>query len=174
MPRNVSLPSPTSCLRAFVPPCLLLFAALSLGANKTPTTRHAVEPADNSYCLTCHINFQEEKLAAQHQKAGVACSSCHGPSDKHSSDEDGLTAPDIIFAKELIQPTCVACHKNGALEKDAAHAPLLAGKSVEPYRFCTDCHGKHAMAHRTRRWDKNTRKLVSDDGVRMMNQVKEK
>jgi hypothetical protein len=26
------------------------------------------------------------------------------------------------------------------------------------------------MAHRTRRWDKVTRKLVSDDGVRMLNQ----
>ncbi len=152
----------------------LLLAALSLGADKKPTTRHAIEPADNSYCLTCHINFQEEKLASQHQKIGVACSSCHGPSDKHSSDEDGLTAPDIIFSKELIAVTCTACHKNGALEKDGAHAPLLAGKAAEPYKFCTDCHGKHAMAHRTRRWDKNTRKLISDDGVRMMNQVPEK
>jgi hypothetical protein len=163
------------CGRAFVPCCaallLLSMAAAPAGNGKNgllPTTRHAIEPADNSYCFTCHINFQEEKLASQHQQAGVGCSSCHGPSDKHSSDEDGLTAPDIIFSKELIAATCAQCHKNGVLQKDNAHVPMLAGKAVEPFKYCTSCHGQHAMAHRTRRWDKNTRKLISDDGVRML------
>ncbi len=33
---------------------------------------------------------------------------------------------------------------------------------------CTDCHGEHRLKVRTRRWDKETGKLVSDDGVRMM------
>ena len=37
---------------------------------------------------------------------------------------------------------------------------------------CTDCHGMHRMAHRTRRWDKITRKLIKDDGVRMMEERK--
>ena len=32
----------------------------------------------------------------------------------------------------------------------------------------TQCHGKHQIKVRTRVWDKGTGKLISDDGVRMM------
>jgi hypothetical protein len=138
-------------------------------AQQHPTTQ-PVEPADNSYCLTCHINFQREKLAVHHQKAGIGCTNCHGASDKHSSDEDGITPPDVMFAKDRITIACASCHKSDVLEKDNAHTPLLTGKSPDLLKYCTDCHGKHQMAHRTRRWDKVTRKLVSDDGVRMLNQ----
>jgi hypothetical protein len=145
-------------------------AALIAVAQPQPTTQ-PVQPADNSYCLTCHVNFQREKLAVHHQKAGVGCTNCHGASDKHSSDEDGVIPPDIMFAKDRITSTCANCHKTDVLEKDGAHAPLLTGKSAEPLKYCTDCHGKHQMAHRTRKWDKVTRKLISDDGVRMLNQA---
>ena len=52
------------------------------------------EPADNSYCLVCHANYDDENLTKAHQPAGVGCEQCHGTSVKHSGDEDGLTPPD--------------------------------------------------------------------------------
>ena len=58
-----------------------------------------IEPADNSYCIVCHLNYETEKLTTGHQIAGVGCAKCHGESEKHSGDEDGLTPPDVMFAQ---------------------------------------------------------------------------
>lgn len=141
-------------------------AYVSRGADH-PTTQPA-KPADNSYCLTCHLNFGDESLAFKHQKVGVGCATCHGPSDKHSADENGIIPPDVMFPKDRITSGCASCHKLAQLDKDAAHDPLLNSKAEEPFKYCTSCHGKHTMPVRTRRWDKVTRQLVEDDGVRMV------
>ena len=109
------------------------------------------EPADNSFCYVCHGNFVGEEISLNHESAGVGCTTCHGPSGGHSSDEDGLKPPDIMFAKEKIDSACKKCHTTAT-----AHPP----------KHCTDCHGDHVMASRTRRWDKNTGELIWDDGVR--------
>ena len=78
--------------------CLLIMVlCLSVGLAHAAT-----QPADNYYCLTCHANFTREKLAVTHAKKGVGCVTCHGESPKHSSDEDGLTPPQIMFARERI------------------------------------------------------------------------
>jgi cytochrome c553 len=145
---------------------LLIVIAVFLAAA-SPATRPA-DPADNSYCITCHLNLAAEKLTTQHEKAGIGCDTCHGPSSKHSSDEDGLTAPDVMFPKDRIVAACASCHKTDALGRDKAHAPLLGNTAAAPFQVCTDCHGQHAMKQRTRRWDKITHKLISDDGVRMV------
>jgi hypothetical protein len=162
--------SRTIALTVLAAPLIAFFAYLALAADPSVPATQPVEPADNSYCLTCHMNFKNEKLAAQHQVAGVGCDQCHGPSEKHSSDEDGIIPPDVMFPKDRITSSCASCHKTDVLEKDGGHTPLLSGKAVEPLRYCTDCHGLHVMAHRTRRWDKVSRKLISDDGVRMLTQ----
>jgi hypothetical protein len=151
-----------------------------------------IEPADNSYCLVCHLNYENEKLARKHQIAGVGCAKCHGQSEKHSGDEDGLTAPDIIYAHEDVNKFCMTCHPQEKLAKSKNHKELMpailagqekpkadkqptkagraAGKlETEDRLVCTECHGEnHRMEVRTRKWDKKTRKLISDDGVRMM------
>jgi hypothetical protein len=136
---------------------------------KTP-----VEPADNSYCLVCHLNYETEKLTREHQMAGIGCANCHGESAKHSGDEDGITPPDIMYAEDQVDNYCMTCHpKDKLLEKDKKnktdyHQDLLDLKA-EDHLICTECHGEnHRMEVRTRRWDKKTRKLISDDGVRMM------
>jgi len=117
--------------------------------------------ADNSYCFVCHTNYKEESLASRHQKAGIGCMACHGDSFQHSADENGLTPPDFIYAPETIDPLCCNCHLL------ADHEPMLVG--ADAAASCTDCHGKeHRLKVRTRRWDKTTRKLISDDGVRMI------
>ena len=123
--------------------------------------------ADNSFCYVCHINYKEEKLARRHARAGVGCEKCHGRSDKHSSDEDGVTAPDVMFPREKINPFCMTCHPAGKLKRKIAHWSVLDGKAKEGKNVCTDCHGKHRLKVRTRRWDKTTGKLIADDGVRM-------
>ena len=38
---------------------------------KETAAKSKVEPADNSYCLVCHMNYETEKLTRSHQIAGV-------------------------------------------------------------------------------------------------------
>ena len=127
----------------------------------------SAKPADNSYCYVCHVNFQKEELAQNHQKHGVGCATCHGESDRHSADEDGLTAPDIMYAKEKILDACTKCHALTKLRAVDEHDAAFT-KDPTKLKVCTDCHGKHRMAQRTRHWDKTTGKLIKAEGVRMM------
>lgn len=110
-----------------------------------------IEPEDNSFCYVCHANFQGEGISLDHEVAGIGCSTCHGPSGAHNSDEDGLKPPDIMYTKQRIDSSCMKCHPTAT-----SHPP----------KTCTDCHGDHVMASRTRRWDKDTGELIWDDGVR--------
>ena len=154
-------------------------------APKTSAKAEPVEPADNSYCLVCHLNYENEKLVHRHQVAGGGCTKCHGESEKHSGDEDGLTAPDIIYAPADVNKFCMTCHPQEKIAKNKYHEDVFPAKvapktgkqaaksagpsKVEEQLVCTECHGeKHRMEVRTRKWDKKTRKLISDDGVRMM------
>ena len=79
--------------------------------------------------------------------------------DDHADDEDHLTAPDVMYAKAKINSTCMECHSKKKLAADNAHTPLLAGTPTKG-QVCTDCHGKHRLARRIRRWDKRTGKLL--------------
>lgn len=116
--------------------------------------------ADNSYCLVCHVNYKEEELACIHQQADVGCMHCHGSSNAHSADENNITPPDMMYAREAADGLCATCHA------PCAHEPLLVEAAARDY--CSDCHAKgHRLNVRTRRWDKVTGKLIADDGVRM-------
>ena len=143
-----------------------LFLAALVVAGGCMLRGPAPKPADNSYCYVCHINYRGEKLTLNHERAGVGCEECHGESDRHSADEDGLTPPEIMFPKARIAPACMACHPTSRLAREKAHKLMLADAAGSA--ACTECHGKHRLAVRTRRWDKATGKLLADDGVRMM------
>ena len=137
-------------------------------AERQPVEDEAKEPADNSYCLVCHSNYEDEKLMKKHRPEGIGCETCHGMSDKHSADEDSLTAPEMMYAKADINPFCVTCHVGEKILKTKEHRKLFPdGIVASP--CCTDCHAKkHHLKVRTRIWDKKSGKLLSDDGVRMM------
>ena len=137
-------------------------------SDESPDKGNQTEAADNYYCFVCHINFQEEELSLTHQLAGVGCEDCHGQSMEHSSDEDGLTPPEIIYSADKIKPFCMTCHNLDDLILTEHHEPLFAGTDEQSKWTCLKCHGSHLMEVRTRRWDKKTRKLIWDDGVRMM------
>jgi hypothetical protein len=140
-------------------------------------------PADNSRCFVCHANFdsEEEKLTLVHAQAGIGCVRCHGESSAHSTDEDGLTAPDRMFRKSRIRFNCLGCHdwvklvasdkRRATLAQSSAipdHQAVLDGTALDK-KFCTDCHGaEHRLSHRTRIWDKETGKLLSKDATPRM------
>ncbi len=125
--------------------------------------------ADNTYCYVCHAKYAREKLVKTHASRGVGCETCHGRSDKHSQDEDSLVPPDLMFSKAWVAGFCVQCHeKSDLLDSDESHRKLFAGE-LEPDKTCTSCHDiDHVMKVRTRRWNKETRKIEWYDGVRMM------
>ena len=142
-------------------------------AKPAPTAngKKKPEPADNSYCYACHVNYQSEKLTKVHQKAGVGCEKCHGLSVKHSGDEDNITPPDKMYPKAEINGYCQTCHAKETLLKRDEHRDFF--KEAAEGETCTDCHGeKHRLKVRTRHWDKKTGQLLKDDGVRMMEKMK--
>ncbi len=128
-----------------------------------------LEPADNSYCYVCHANYQTEVLTQTHLPMGVGCELCHGMSDEHSADEDGLTPPEIMWPAEWINLTCMECHPSAELAKNVSHRDFLA--RPEPGETCMHCHGEaHRLNVRTRIWDRKTGELLECDGVRMMDE----
>lgn len=138
-----------------------------------PGARRAAKPrpvpADNSYCLVCHANLKSEPLAKSHQRAGVGCARCHGESDRHSSDENNVIPPDIMYPAGRIAAACLKCHPTPPTAKPAARAAHAAYRGPRPAAGpCTACHGAHRLPVRTRRWDRGTGKLIKDDGVRML------
>jgi len=136
------------------------------GAQETEASQKP-EPADNSYCYACHANYKKEQLTKVHQLVGVGCETCHGPSIQHSGDEDGLIPPDKMFAKSEINAYCMTCHEKKKLTAREEHRGFF--KEAAPDGTCSACHGEHhRLTVRTRVWDKKTRQLIKDDGVRMM------
>jgi hypothetical protein len=127
------------------------------------------ETADNTFCYVCHLNYENEKLTTIHEAEGVGCETCHGMSGQHSQDEDSLVPPDVMFARGKVAAYCGQCHeKRDLLDGDESHEQFFDGKLAAD-QTCTNCHDmKHTLAVRTRRWDKDTRKLEWSDGVRMM------
>lgn len=113
---------------------------------------------DNTRCLVCHANYQEEPLATSHAAGGVGCEQCHGESKSHTNDEDNLTPPAIMFPRRKINAACLACHPGSALTREPGPLP---GAPPGP-AVCTDCHFRHRLARRDRVWDKDTGKLLSE------------
>ncbi|MBL7133780.1 MAG: NapC/NirT family cytochrome c [Phycisphaerae bacterium] len=137
----------------------------ALHGAKVATETVEYEPADNSFCYVCHLNFKTETFVGVHKAAGVGCEACHGESLDHADDEDHIAAPDVMYTKAQVNASCVTdeCHGEVSLKKAIGHRPFYAG--AEPTRkHCTDCHGKHHVEKRQRRWDKTTRKLIWRDG----------
>jgi hypothetical protein len=123
----------------------------------------------NLFCSACHYAFSDEELALNHERVGIGCERCHGESERHRSDEDNITPPEIMYPKAKINPTCMMCHPRGNIKHVSEHASLLAGaetifdESTDPKQYCTDCHGKeHRMNVRTIRWNKATGELLEE------------
>ena len=154
---------------------LLVFAAsCSLdkqAANDSEYKRTEKGFVANVFCSACHYGFSDEELARTHEKAGVGCERCHGESERHRSDENNITPPEIMYPKAKINPTCMMCHPRHEIRHVEHHKALLAGaKTVFDSAdeggkqiYCTDCHAKdHRINVRTIRWKKETGELLKE------------
>ncbi len=122
--------------------------------------------ADNSACLVCHGNFQDESMVAAHAKENIGCAKCHGSSLAHRNDEDNVTAPDKMYASARIDKACRECHEEHTASPRKVIAMFQARfpANADPKKVsCTDCHGEHRLKNRSVRWDKETGKLLSRD-----------
>jgi len=144
--------------------CVVCHSALH-GPRAKPPAPKSYEEADNSYCYVCHVHFKTEEFVVQHLAAGVGCDRCHGESMAHADDEEHLTPADILFTKAKVNSSCMAsqCHTEKRMRAEIGHVPWYAGARAGR-DHCTDCHGKHRLEKRTRKWDKATRKLIWWDG----------
>lgn len=164
----------------FIASSLLVFTANCSFEKKTPvepTLKHAKEQSPeqkakkeifvaNQFCSACHYGFGNEELARTHERAGIGCERCHGESERHRSDEDNATPPEIMYPKERINPTCMMCHPRNEIKHVSRHQPVLAGAETifdKPtnQKYCTDCHAKnHRINVRTIRWNKATGEIL--------------
>jgi len=146
--------------------CITCHRYMHSEAPPTPE-KDFYEKADNSYCYDCHMYLQriKEPLIVRHAAVGVGCVACHGKSQPHVDDESCDTAPDIMYTREQINMSCgkSGCHSEKKLKKVISHKPWYAGAAPDK-EVCTDCHGKHRIPDRDRKWDKKTRKLIWRDG----------
>lgn len=123
-------------------------------------TAFASDAVDNSRCHVCHINYDEEELALNHELVGVSCEKCHGSSDAHCSDENNITPPDIMYSKASVNPSCMKCHPKDEIIEVGHHKPLLSGAATKT-KYCTNCHARdHRIPVRIVRWDKTTGELL--------------
>lgn len=129
---------------------LILFFLFSCKSDSIKKTRLV----NNSFCLVCHLNYNDEPLAKNHLSAEIGCIKCHGPSLAHAGDENAVIAPDKIFPKKKINGACMECHDRDSIDTSCMHDP------TEKHGACTDCHGKHRLIERERKWDKETKKLI--------------
>lgn len=125
----------------------------------------------NQFCSACHYGFSDEELARTHELAGIGCERCHGESERHRSDENNITPPEIMYPKAKINPTCMMCHPRHEIRHIASHEKLLTGARTvfdstdenDGQTYCTDCHGKdHRINFRTIRWNKQTGELIEE------------
>ncbi len=125
----------------------------------------------NVFCSACHYGFSDEKLARTHELAGIGCERCHGESERHRSDEDNITPPEIMYPRAKINPTCMMCHPRHEIRHETHHKKLLAGAKTVfdsadedgDQMYCTDCHAKHHRINiRTIRWNKETGELLNE------------
>lgn len=146
-------------------------SAPASGGVKQSVARPAATFVANPFCRACHVDFDEEPMVVIHKAAGIGCERCHGESLRHRSDEANITPPELMYPKERINPTCMACHPRHLIQTPS-HRPLLeANLSVletAPVNgpagpYCTDCHGvEHRMKVRAVLWDKYTGKVIDE------------
>ncbi len=122
--------------------------------------------ADNSACLVCHGNFQDEVMVTVHAKENIGCARCHGASLPHRNDEDNVTPPEKMYPSIRIDNSCSECHEdhNASARKVIAMFQTRFPPNTNPKKVvCTDCHGEHRLKVRSVRWDKDTGKLLARD-----------
>jgi len=139
--------APAAAVKPAEPEPLLLLDEPADGASSD-------SGADNSRGFVCHLNYVQETIAVAHAKVDIGCAQCHGPSDAHIADESWAsggngTAPDIMYPRDKIDPSCTACHPREKIDTPS-HQVVFANPPAT--KVCTDCHGAHRLPQRRCTW----------------------
>jgi hypothetical protein len=112
-------------------------------------------PANNGLCLVCHLDFDDDPIAADHLRQRITCAHCHGKSTAHMHDETLMTSPDILYGRAEVEAMCMSCHQP---HKDPRAVDIFQnkwlgrkrenGRSIMVDSTCTDCHGLHTIPRR--------------------------
>ncbi len=100
-------------------------------------------------CSFCHLAECLEADRKGHEKHGVSCDACHGPSEGHRIAEDNRVKPDRTTKGAAVAALCGECHSERPSRKPAkpgrATALYLAGAHARAGTLCTACHGVHGF-----------------------------
>ena len=83
-------------------------------------------------CARCHVISVVEWGISAHRKAGTGCTSCHGASLGHVTDERNNVKPERMPHGGAVDGLCADCHKDAC--------PKSGRKAA-----CSDCHHVHAL-----------------------------
>lgn len=123
-------------------------ALWSVACWRRPSGHETTTVELNARCYDCHVDFRGEQLTEFHERAGVGCVRCHGPSEPHMEDEVRRTPADAAFRGKAMDVFCLSCHSPAHFAKVAAH---IENDTVPPSRrkTCTGCHGDHVVVETT-------------------------
>jgi hypothetical protein len=95
---------------------------------------------ENAACFVCHANYQSEFLANSHARANISCFNCHGESSAHQNDENNITAAEILYSADKIDPFCRGCHKTHDISPRDIIADWMKKKAEKKNTSCEGCH----------------------------------
>jgi len=108
---------------------IILFLCAAAGAAQTVEDRQFKEAG---VCARCHVISVVEWGMSRHRQAGIACTSCHGPSPGHVKDERNNIKPERLPRGTAIAGLCAGCHASGC-------------PKTQQTASCQDCHHSHAL-----------------------------
>ena len=138
---------------------LIITTSCLQSAKKAPNSVSSPDsqdlPTNNGLCLVCHLDFDDDPIAADHLRRGITCAHCHGKSTAHMHDETMMTSPDILHGRTEVKQMCYRCHKahRNPQEVEIFRQKWLGrkrenGRSITADSTCTDCHGLHTIPRR--------------------------
>jgi hypothetical protein len=115
--------------------------------------------AQESSCVSCHTDYQDEMKASVHSRHDVTCHDCHG-GDPSQDDQALAMSKEAGFLgvpdKLQIAEKCGSCHANVevmnfygvptdqlARYKTSVHGKRLFNDNDMQVAVCSDCHGYH-------------------------------
>lgn len=104
-------------------------------------------------CSRCHVAQVLEWSTAKHQRAGVACQNCHGPSAAHVANERNEVKPDRLPHGAAVAELCQSCHQQGCPKTKRRDA-------------CESCHHPHALFNPNANQQLDSVRLAEDDRLR--------
>jgi formylglycine-generating enzyme required for sulfatase activity len=131
----------------------LILALLWAAAAAAQTAGDPARFKQAGVCSRCHVAQVLEWTTSRHQRAGVACQNCHGPSAAHVANERNEVKPDRLPRGGAIAGLCQSCHTQGC-------------PRTKRREGCESCHHPHALFNPKANQQLDSVRLAEDDRLR--------